>query len=260
MAFRDEQVAAQSRIEALELENQRLVSELAAARSAGTTRSRTKLAVWILVALALVLAIAGWYSAYQIGSRDYETLGATLASIGAVALMLAGAIAFLERTLVIAGPAEAIIVSGRRYTSADGSQRGFRIVVGGRVLPMPLVERVDRLDLMPIPVEVALDAVPILGGQIDIELRGSAKIPAHERQIANAIERFLGKSRDDVQAEVTDTLTGATRGVLATLRAEEVLVDSLKVAEHIRAEAEADLDRMGFTLERLHVVDVRARE
>lgn len=45
MAFRDEQVAVQSRLEALELENRRLTEELATARGARTPRSRTKLTV-----------------------------------------------------------------------------------------------------------------------------------------------------------------------------------------------------------------------
>lgn len=260
MAFRDDQVAAQSRVEALENENKRLIGELAAVRSAGSTRRRGKLAVWILIGLAHVLAIAGWYSAYQIGGRDYETLGAVLASTGALLFILAVVIGFVERTLVIAGPAEAIIVSGRRYASADGSQRGFRIVVGGRVLPVPLIERVDRLDLMPVPIEISLANIPIRRGEIDITLRGSAKIPADERHIASAIERFLGKSRDDIQADVTEIVTGAARGVLGMLTIEEVREDSLKVIDHIRHEAEHDLDKLGLTLERLHIVDTRTRE
>lgn len=173
--------------------------------------------------------------------------------------MLAIVIAFIDRTLILAGPAEAIIVTGRRYASADGT-RGYRIVIGGRVLPIPLLERADRLDLMPVPVDITLTAVPIRRGEADITLRGSAKIPAREQEIANPIERFLGKTPDDIQAAVTETVTGAARGVLGMMTIEDPREDSLKVADHIRHEAEAHLDRMGLTLERLHIVDVRTRE
>jgi flotillin len=216
--------------------------------------------VWVLVVIAAHLAAGGWYAAYEIGSRDYETLGAALAIAGAVALVLAIAIAFIDRTLVLAGPAEAIIVTGRGYATADGTHRGFRIVIGGRVLPIPLLERADRLDLMPVPVDITLTAVPIRRGEADITFRGSAKIPAREQEIANAIERFLGKTPDDIQAVVTETVTGAARGVLGMTTIEDLREDSLKVADHIRHEAEDHLDKMGLTLERLHIVDVRTRE
>lgn len=259
MAFRDEEVALRSRLDALEAENRRLVEELAARRGARRKGRGNVLCVWILLGSSVLLGAASWYSAYEIGGREQEIAGGVLASLGGCALVLAVLLVLLPRVLGVVRPGEAVVVSGRSYVGADGTRRGFRVVVGGRVVHMPLIERVDRMDLTPISLDLTLRAVPIRRAEIDIVLRGSAKIPATEPYITHAVERFLGKSQEDIRAAVTETLTGAARGVLTQLTADEVREDGFKVVEHIRAEAEGDLRTIGIEVERLHIIDLQIR-
>ena len=58
----------------------------------------------------------------------------------------AAAVGLAGNVLYICEPNEVLIFSGRRRATTDGT-KGYRIIKGGRGWRLPLVERVDRLDL-----------------------------------------------------------------------------------------------------------------
>jgi flotillin len=76
----------------------------------------------------------------------------------------------------------------------------------------------------------------------------------------NAIERLLGKSREEIARIAKETLEGHLRGVLATMTPEEVNEDRLKFADQLTNEAGPDLAKLGLQLDTLkiqHVADDR---
>jgi len=106
-------------------------------------------------------------------------------------------IGLIKANLFICPPNEVLIFSGRRRQTADGRQVGYRVIKGGRAFRIPLLERVDRLDLRTIPLEVAITNAYSKGG-IPLNIQGIAnvKIAGDEPLLGNAVERFLSKPLD----------------------------------------------------------------
>ncbi len=180
------------------------------------------------------------------------------AIVGAVLLAVIAAVILTIRTLiVICLPTEMVVITGRRRPTSDGREIGYRILRGGRTLRIPLIERVSRLDLRTIPIEVAVRNAYSLGG-IPLLVQGIAnvKVSGRDPTAHNAVERLLDKPFPEVMQIAKDTLEGNLRGVLATLTPEEVNEDRLKFAQRLIEEADEDLKRLGLELDTLKIQNV----
>lgn len=210
------------------------------------------------------------YAPYQdpgSGAADF-TARAAEGGVDTIWLVVGGALIFAVSLLVliaiarallhIARPNEALIFSGKRYTNAQGQTLGYKVVKSGkRAFKVPFLERVDRMDMTLIPVDVVVQNA-YSRGNIPLYIHAIANVKIHgdARRIGNAIERFLGKPTAEVQLVAQQTLEGALREVLAQLTPEEVNEDRLKFAERLIASAEDDLDKLGLQLDTLKIQSV----
>jgi len=184
-----------------------------------------------------------------------------LIMIAATVLTVAGiagfAFLYTVRNLVyICGPNEVLVFSGT--TSVVGNKRvGYRIVKGGMSIRKPIIERVERIDLTTMTVEVKVSEAYSLGG-IPLTIQGVAnlKVAGHQPELHNALERFLGKTRKEILQAAKETLEGNLRGVLSQLTPEQVNNDKLAFAEKLLDEAEADLRKLGLVLDVLKIQNV----
>ena len=162
----------------------------------------------------------------------------------------------LKNLLLVSNPSEALILSGGQHV-VEGRTVGYRSVRGGRAVRIPLLERVDRMDLSNIPVEIAVRGAYSKGG-IPLNVQGIAhvKLPGEEPRLANAVERFLGRSREEIAAIARETLEGNVRGVLAQLTPEQVNEDKTAFTNKLLEEAEHDMLRMGLMLDTLKIQNV----
>ncbi|HEX2657388.1 MAG TPA: flotillin family protein, partial [Polyangia bacterium] len=162
----------------------------------------------------------------------------------------------VTKLLYICAPNEVLIFSGGQWQQGD-RMRGYRIIKGGRALRIPLLEKVDRMDLTNMPIEVVVGGAYSRGG-IPLNVHGIAnvKIAGEQPVLDNAVERFLGVERARIMAVVKETLDGNLRGVLATLTPEELNQDKIKFAQSLLTEAEDDLRRLGLELDTLKIQDV----
>lgn len=172
---------------------------------------------------------------------------------GVLLVLLLVALVSVSKLIVIAEPNEAVVLTGRKA--------GYRIVRGGRTFRVPLIERVSRIPLRTIPIEVKVENAFSRGG-IPLEVQGIAnvKIASDPPQVFNnAVERLLDLELKEVYRIAKDTLEGNLRGVLATLSPEEVNEDRLKFANELIEEADADLKRLGLQLDMLKIQNVTDR-
>jgi len=176
-----------------------------------------------------------------------------------ILILLVGAwaiVAVVNNLLYVCQPNEVLVFSGRARTSGD-RQVGYRIIKGGRTLRVPLLEVVDRLDLTNMIIEVSVRGAYSKGG-IPLSVHGVAniKLPGDEPLIHNALERHLGKSRQEIMQTARETLEGNLRGVLATLTPEQVNEDKEAFAAKLAEEAEHDLSKIGLYLDTLKIQNV----
>ncbi len=181
-----------------------------------------------------------------------------LAGIGAVSLLVI--LTTIKRLLYICQPNEVLILSGvSRSIEVAGRPKkiGYRIVKGGRALRKPLFERIDRMDLTNMIIDLRITDAYSKGG-IPLTVSGVAniKVPGEEPLINNTIERFLGFDRGQIMKIAKDTLEGNLRGVLATLTPEQVNEDKISFAKSLLDEAEQDLGRLGLVLDSLRIQNV----
>lgn len=168
----------------------------------------------------------------------------------------AAAVGLAGNVLYICEPNEVLIFSGRRRATTDGT-KGYRIIKGGRGWRLPLVERVDRLDLTNMIIDVEVRGAYSKGG-IPLNVQGVAniKVAGHEPVLGAAVERLLGKPREEVVKIAKDVLEGNLRGVLSRLTPEEVNEDKIAFAEKLLEEAEHDLGRLGLVLDTMKIQNV----
>jgi flotillin len=174
------------------------------------------------------------------------------------ALLVIGII--ISRIIYICPPNEVLIFSGgHRKIELEGEDRvvGYRVVQGGRGIRIPLIEVVDRMDLTNMIIELKVQGAYSRGG-IPLNVQGVAnvKVSSKSVQLANAIERFLGMTREQIMGVARETLEGNLRGVLSTLTPEEVNNDREKFGGELVHEADHDLARLGLELDTLKIQHV----
>ncbi len=159
--------------------------------------------------------------------------------------------------LFICDPSEVLIFSGRRRQLTDGTAVGYRVIYGGRRWRTPFFERVDRMDLRILPIEIQTSNAYSKGGiPLQVHAIANVKVSDSPQIVNNAIERFLGRDVEEIRRVSKETLEGHLRGVLATLTPEEVNEDRLKFSKALMTEAGDDFSKLGLQLDTLKVQSV----
>lgn len=165
--------------------------------------------------------------------------------------------AIIKNFIWIGRPNEVLIFSGTDYKGADGQVRGYRLIFGGLSLKKPVIETVDRMDLRVFPVRIDTRGAYSKGGiPLNVHAIANVKISSEPDEIHNAIERFLGRSREEMVRVAQETLEGNIRGVLATLTPEEVNENRLRFSEQLALDVEPDLEKLGLHLDTLKIQNV----
>ena len=186
-----------------------------------------------------------------------DSLAVLIPVLAGVAVVCTVAALLVARNLLYVCPPNQILVfSGGIHRIGDRTV-GYRYVKGGRAFRVPLLEKVDALDLTNMIIEVNVQNAYSKGG-IPLAVQGVAnvKVASHEPRIHNGLERFIGKSRAQLERIAKETLEGNLRGVLSQLTPEQVNEDKIAFAEKLLEEAEQDLSRLGLELDTLKVQNV----
>jgi len=174
-----------------------------------------------------------------------------------VGLALVSFVFVAKQFLFVGRPNELFIFSGRRVQLTDGTSVGYRVVHGGFSFRIPVLEKVDRMDLRTIPIELHVNNAYSKGGiPLALHAIANVKVSSDPSLYNNAIERFLGRDPDEIRQVAKETLEGHLRGIIARMTPEEVNEDRLKFADELVDEAGEDFDRLGLTLDTLKVQSV----
>ncbi len=188
-------------------------------------------------------------------------MDAMMGSLVAAGIVL-GAIVFLLVTIksliVIVPPNSAAVITGRSRQLIDGKGVGYRTVIGGRTLRIPIIEEVAWMHLATIPIELNVQNAFSKGGiPLSVQAVGNIKVASEpESTFNNGVERLLGKSVEEIEALAKETLSANLRGVLASMTPEEVNEDRLKFAAQLLEEADQDLQKLGLQLDTLKIQNV----
>ena len=151
-------------------------------------------------------------------------------------------IVFLILGYVKAPPDMAFIISGIKKKS--------KIVIGKASIRIPFFERLDKLNLRLIPIDVKTsNAVPTADYiNINVDATVNVKISNNPETLRLAAENFLNKNTEYIAAVAREVLEGNVREIVGKMRLEEMVSDRQKFATLVKENAEPDLAAMGLDI------------
>lgn len=149
---------------------------------------------------------------------------------------------FISAGYVKAPPDTALIISGLRKKP--------KILIGKAGFKVPFFERVDRLSLKLIPLDIKTgDAVPTADCiNIYVDSAVNVKVSPDSESINIAAQNFLNKTIDDIGKIVGEVLEGNIREIICTMRLRELIGDRKTFVEKVSENVIPDLKRMGIEL------------
>ena len=141
---------------------------------------------------------------------------------------------------VKAPPDMAFIISGIKKKS--------KVVIGKASIRIPFFERLDKLNLRLIPIDVKTsNAVPTADYiNINVDATVNIKISNQPDKLRLAAENFLNKNTEYIAGVAREVLEGNVREIVGRMRLEEMVSDRQKFAELVKENAEPDLAAMGL--------------
>jgi len=170
------------------------------------------------------------------------------------------AISAVKNLMYICEPNEVIVFTGRRSVS-EGRAIGYTTLKVGRRLRIPFIEEATRLDVSTMTVDIRVTNAYSKGNiPLNVHAIANVKVDIADPVLENAIERFLGRNREEIRRVAKETIEGALRGVLARLTPEQVNEDRLKFVQTLSEDAEDDLRKIGLKLDTLKIQSVSDEE
>lgn len=194
--------------------------------------------------------------------EGFFTQSGSVFIVAAIVLVLFLLIAFF-RNYIKVPPNVALIVSGRRrkYKVKDETGReiekefGYRIVRGGATFVIPFFERVDRLNLGIMQVDIKTTQPVPSQEYIGMMVDGVAniKIGSDAVSVATAAEQFLGWSQDDIAAVAMQVLEGNMREIIGRMTISDLVQNRDKFAQETQRAATTDMKNMGLEIVNLTI-------
>lgn len=158
--------------------------------------------------------------------------------IGIAAVLLL--ILVLATGYVKAPPDTAFIISGLRK----------KTIIGKASIKLPFLERLDKLSLKLIPIDVKTSSAVPTADYINIQVDAAVniKISSEREKLALAAENFLNQKTDYIAQVAREVLEGNMREIVGRMRLEEMVGDRQKFAQLVKENADPDLAAMGLDI------------
>ena len=160
--------------------------------------------------------------------------------VGVIVIVLLALIAIVVSGYKKAPPDTAFIISGMRK----------KIIIGKASVKVPFLERMDKLSLKLIAIDVkTTNAVPTADYiNIQVDAAVNVKVSSEPKKLALASENFLNQNTQYIANIAREVLEGNMREIVGRMRLEEMVSDRQKFANLVKENAEPDLGAMGLDI------------
>ena len=141
---------------------------------------------------------------------------------------------------VKAPPDTAFLISGLRK----------KTVIGKASIRIPFFERIDKVSLKLIPIDVKTSSAVPTADYINIRVDAvvNVKVSDEEDKLKMAAQNFLNMSPDYIGQIAREVLEGNMREIVGQMKLEEMVSDRQKFADMVKNNAEPDLAGMGLDI------------
>lgn len=141
---------------------------------------------------------------------------------------------------VKAPPDQAYIISGLKKTP--------RILVGRAGIRIPFFERIDKLYLGQMTVDIKTELPVPTNDFINVNVDAVAKVRIAPNGIDLAAKNFLNKKSNVIAAELTDSLQGNMREIIGTLSLKAINTDRDSFSDQVVSKASKDMEKLGIEI------------
>ena len=159
-----------------------------------------------------------------------------------VAIIVLAIVVFLVSSYVKAPPDVAYIISGMHKKP--------RVLAGKAGIKIPFLERMDKLALGAIQIDVKTGSAVPTAEYINVRVDStvSVRVGQTDDMIALAAQNFLNVSRAEIAQKINDLLEGNIREIVGQMKLTEMVGDRKAFSEKVQENAVPDLARFGLEL------------
>ena len=158
------------------------------------------------------------------------------------AIIVIAVLVVLASGYLKAPPDVAYVISGLRKKP--------RILVGQAGIKIPFFERVDKLALGAIQIDVKTSSSVPTAEYINVRVDSNVnvKVGQSDEMIKLACQNFLNMPRDEINRKVRDLLEGNVREIIGQMKLTDMVSDRKAFSEKVQENAVPDLARFGLEL------------
>ena len=166
----------------------------------------------------------------------------TLFTVGGILIVLALLVVIALMSYVKAPPDQAFLISGPR--------KDLKIISGKAGFRIPFIERMDRLYLGAIGVDVKTrSAVPTAEYiNVFVDSNVNIRVGSTPELIAIAAKNFLNQKREVIAAKAQEVLEGNVREIIGQMKLTEMVSDRQKFAKMVLENAAPDMAELGLEI------------
>lgn len=156
------------------------------------------------------------------------------------AIIVVVVLVLLAMGYVKAPPDTAFLISGLRK----------KTVIGKAAIRIPFFERIDKVSLKLIPIDVKTSSAVPTADYINIRVDAvvNVKVSDDADKLKKAAQNFLNQKPDYIAQVAREVLEGNMREIVGQMKLEEMVSDRQKFAEMVKTNAEPDLAGMGLDI------------
>lgn len=141
----------------------------------------------------------------------------------------------------------------------SGLMKKKRILIGRAGIKIPFLERMDKLNLKLIPLDIVTkDPVPTQDCiNIYVDAAVNVKIKTDDEAIDMAAQNFLNQNSEQIGSIVSEVLEGNVREIICTMKLRELIGDRKTFVNKVSENVIPDLEKMGIELVSFNVQNFR---
>ena len=175
-------------------------------------------------------------------STDMGSIIASFGSIALIVVIVLAVIIFVAASYVKAPPDTAFIISGLKKEP--------RILIGRAGFRVPFLERLDRVYLKQVTVDIKTGGYIPTSDFIKVQVDAVAKvrISTDREMLKLAMKNFLNKRPQDIVVDLQDSLQGNMREIIGTLSLKDVSTNKDEFGNQIQEKATMDMQKLGIEI------------
>lgn len=154
-------------------------------------------------------------------------------------------------------PDRIMVVYGTTSRKKDAKRGVSKCIHGGATFVVPVFQGYGYLDLTPMQIDLPLkDALSLQNIRVDVPATFTIRISEEPGYMENAAINFFGLEREIIKKTAEEIIYGQLRGVIATMRIEDITRDRQKFMGAVSESIESELEKVGLKLINVNIKDI----